>query len=97
MRGPPFHQDQQREQPRAPAPRDARVDGAAEVLVRERDEDLRQIVVLAERAQRGRPPARRAEPVVVVRDDGGRWEEGVDIFPDNGSCSNFWTDVYFEQ
>lgn len=28
---------------------------------------------------------------------GGRWVEGNGIFPTNGSCSNFWTDVYFDQ
>lgn len=26
---------------------------------------------------------------------GGRWVEGNGIFPTNGSCSNFWTDVKF--
>jgi len=26
---------------------------------------------------------------------GGRWVEGNGIFPTNGSCSNFWTDVVF--
>jgi hypothetical protein len=28
---------------------------------------------------------------------GGRWVQGDGIFPTNGSCSNFWTDVYFDQ
>jgi hypothetical protein len=28
---------------------------------------------------------------------GGRWVEGNGIFPTNGSCSNFWTDIYFDQ
>ena len=28
---------------------------------------------------------------------GGRWVEGNDIFPTNNSCSNYWTDVYFDQ
>jgi hypothetical protein len=28
---------------------------------------------------------------------GGRWVEGNGIFPTNGSCSNFWTDVVFDQ
>jgi hypothetical protein len=26
---------------------------------------------------------------------GGRWVQGNGIFPTNNSCSNFWTDVYF--
>ena len=28
---------------------------------------------------------------------GGLWKEGDRVFPDTGSCSNFWTDVYFDQ
>lgn len=28
---------------------------------------------------------------------GGRWVEGNGIFPTNSSCSNFWTDIYFDQ
>jgi len=28
---------------------------------------------------------------------GGRWLEGNGIFPTTTSCSNFWTDVYFDQ
>jgi hypothetical protein len=28
---------------------------------------------------------------------GGRWQQGNGIFPQTNSCSNFWTDVYFEQ
>jgi hypothetical protein len=28
---------------------------------------------------------------------GGRWQQGNGIFPGTTSCSNFWTDVYFDQ
>lgn len=28
---------------------------------------------------------------------GGRWVQGVDVFPTTSSCSNFWTDVRFDQ
>jgi len=30
-------------------------------------------------------------------DTGGRWQLGNGIFPGTTSCSNFWTDVYFDQ
>jgi hypothetical protein len=28
---------------------------------------------------------------------GGVWKQGDGVFPDTGSCSNYWTDVYFDQ
>ncbi len=28
---------------------------------------------------------------------GGLWVQGADVFPTTGSCSNFWTDVLFDQ
>ncbi|HEV2853884.1 MAG TPA: DUF4082 domain-containing protein [Thermoanaerobaculia bacterium] len=28
---------------------------------------------------------------------GGRWVQGTDLYPSTGSCSIFWTDVYFDQ
>lgn len=28
---------------------------------------------------------------------GGLWKQGDGVFPDTGSCSNYWTDVYFDQ
>lgn len=28
---------------------------------------------------------------------GGRWVQGDGVFPQTSSCSNFWTDVYFDQ
>lgn len=32
-----------------------------------------------------------------IHGTGGGWVEGDGIFPTNGSCSNFWTDIYFDQ
>ena len=38
-------------------------------------------------------------PVVngPVKATGGAWVQGDGVFPTTGSCSNFWTDVYFDQ
>lgn len=40
-----------------------------------------------------------SSPVIneVVKATGGAWVQGDGVYPSTGSCSNFWTDVYFDQ
>lgn len=59
----------------------------------------RYVVTVTTTTQQSKTPCGLSPPISngPLTAHGGRWVEGNGIFPTNTSCSNFWTDLLFDQ
>lgn len=60
--------------------------------------DVEYVVTVTTEVKQSKTPCGFASPITngPIVGTGGGYVEGDGIFPTNGSCSNFWTDIYFD-